>query len=74
VKEENNALRGQTYDALEQMRNYQHQVIGEILRKQETLVLEYDKRLKKKEKENRSLNKRVVQQRHTMINRHLGQV
>ena len=60
VREENQQLRLQTYESIEKMRQYQHQVISEILRKQEDMVLSYDRKLKRKEKENKELNKRVV--------------
>ena len=52
VREENTQLKMQTYDAIDKMREYQHQVIEQILRKQEEMVLNYEKRLKRREKEN----------------------
>ena len=67
LREENTELKAQTYGAVDKMRKYQHQVIEQILRKQEELVLSYEKRLKKKDKENKQLNKRVVQHRHNMV-------
>ena len=46
-------MRLHTYDAVDQLREYQHQVIEQILRKQEEMVMSYEKRLKKREKENK---------------------
>ena len=57
----------QTFEAVDKMRKYQHQVIEQILRKQEEMVLTYERKLKKREKENRQMNKRVVQHRHNMV-------
>ena len=72
VREENQQLRLQTYDAVDKLREYQHQVIEQILRKQEEMVLNYEKRLKKREKENKQLNKRVVQHRQNMVSKRLA--
>ena len=55
VRQENQMLRGKTYESIEKMRQYQDQVIQDILRKQEDMVLSYDRKLRKREKENREL-------------------
>ena len=42
------------------------------MRKQEEIVLNYEKKLKRREKENKQLNKRVVQHRHRMLSDRLA--
>ena len=72
LREENQQLRLHTYDAVDKLREYQHQVIEQILRKQEEMVINYEKKLKKREKENKQLNKRVVQHRQNMVNKRMA--
>ena len=71
VRDENQQLRLQTYESIEKMRQYQHQVISEILRKQEEMVLSYDRKLKRREKENKELHKRVVQHRNNLVTKRM---
>ena len=72
VRDENSHLKLQTYESIEKMRLYQHQVISEILRKQEEMVLSYDRKLRKKEKENKALNQRVVQHRNSLVTKRMA--
>ena len=67
VREENTQLKLQAFESIDKMRQYQHHTVEQILSRQEDLVLTYERKLKKLEKENKSLNKRVVQHRHNMI-------
>ena len=71
VREENQQLKLQTYASIDKMRQYQHQVISEILRKQEEMVLSYDRKLRRTEKENKELNKRVVQHRNNLVTKRM---
>lgn len=53
LRQENNQLRATTFDAVDKMREYQHQVVEQILRKQEEMVLNYERKLKSRDKENK---------------------
>ncbi|CDW88330.1 UNKNOWN [Stylonychia lemnae] len=65
VREDQLKLRTTTIEAVEQLRSFQEKLVSEIMSRQGEIAVYYEKKVKKLEKENKQLSKRVVKANYT---------
>ena len=63
VREEHTKLQLQTYESIDRLRLYQQSVVNQIMAKQDEIVINYEEKLRRAEKENKQLQRRLVQLR-----------